>query len=503
MNIIEQKQDRIYGTLSTFDRVIIHGYLISFQNPRLMLYYLIQKKVKLVDFSKFAEQQTNTLCTHIENLIKKEGIELEFLKTSKVNKSEIAQKRLIEKNYKSGLIAAFSSLEICNIMTVVPNRNTKRLEINFKETKCKHYYLYYNHEELGFMFFKIQTTFPYNIGIYFNGREYLAKILEKEKIPFEMYNNSFSYIEDFEKAQQLANEIPKKKISDIFDKLVNEINPLFQDFHDILSHDYYWCIDQCEYAMDITFKKQSDLKSFYKKLVENTYFSFSSEDIYSFFGKNFKRVHLLTQGDITSDLRNRDQEFRIKFKLNSNQIKMYDKGNNLRIEVTINNPRDFKILKENENKEKNWIPMQKSIANLYRYAEINEAIIARFINALPEIDTNVLPLKDLEVVSMPKVVNGKTYPPFNVFNEETLKLFQIISNGKYLIHGFNNKMIREEFFEDSDSEVNIEKMTRLLLKLKAHKLIKKVPRKNQYYLTNQGRKIISSVLIFTHKELLN
>ena len=25
---------------------------------------------------------------------------------------------------------------------------------------------------------------------------------------------------------------------------------------------------------------------------------------------------------------------------------MYDKGNNLRIEVTINNPRDFKILKE-------------------------------------------------------------------------------------------------------------------------------------------------------------
>lgn len=27
---------------------------------------------------------------------------------------------------------------------------------------------------------------------------------------------------------------------------------------------------------------------------------------------------------------------------------MYDKGNNLRIEVTINNPRDFKILKEKE-----------------------------------------------------------------------------------------------------------------------------------------------------------
>ena len=27
---------------------------------------------------------------------------------------------------------------------------------------------------------------------------------------------------------------------------------------------------------------------------------------------------------------------------------MYDKGNNLRIEVTINNPRDFKVMKEKE-----------------------------------------------------------------------------------------------------------------------------------------------------------
>ena len=27
---------------------------------------------------------------------------------------------------------------------------------------------------------------------------------------------------------------------------------------------------------------------------------------------------------------------------------MYDKGNNLRIEVTINNPKDFKIMKERE-----------------------------------------------------------------------------------------------------------------------------------------------------------
>ena len=53
---------------------------------------------------------------------------------------------------------------------------------------------------------------------------------------------------------------------------------------------------------------------------------------------------------------------------------MYDKGNNLRIEVTINNPKDFKVMKEKEKitehqeitTEKVWVPMGKSISNLYQ-----------------------------------------------------------------------------------------------------------------------------------------
>lgn len=55
---------------------------------------------------------------------------------------------------------------------------------------------------------------------------------------------------------------------------------------------------------------------------------------------------MFSKGEIVSDLRHRYQGYRIKFKINNNQIKMYDKGNNLRIEVTINNPKDFKVLKE-------------------------------------------------------------------------------------------------------------------------------------------------------------
>lgn len=70
-------------------------------------------------------------------------------------------------------------------------------------------------------------------------------------------------------------------------------------------------------------------------------------DIYSFFGRKIEYIERF-KGEIISDLRNRKQGFRIKFKMNKNQIKMHDKGNNLRIEVTINNPTEFKVLKNDD-----------------------------------------------------------------------------------------------------------------------------------------------------------
>lgn len=509
MNIIEQNKEKINGILSTFDRMIINGYLLNLQSYRHFLYYLIQNNVKLKDFDKFALEQTNELCNHIDKYINENNAQTIYLNSGKIDKNEIVRDELEKNPDKIGLLLALSTVEICNTMTVKPNHETKKLEIISKPTKCKHYYFYYNDEEFGLMYLKIQTWFPYNVQIYINGREYLSKLLDKNNIKYEMYNNSFSYIEDFDKAQELANGILNKKISDSFDGLIEKINIHLPKIENIFSHSYYWCIDQCEFATDINFKSRDDLSLFYKTLVETTYFTFSSEDIYSFFGRNISRIHKFSKGEIVSDLRGRYQGYRIKFKINNNQIKMYDKGNNLRIEVTINNPKDFKVLKTKENDEtgeiietKEWVPMGKSIANLYRYAEISKNIINRYIEALPNINTDEVPLKEIKKISQRTEINDRVYSGINILNEENLKIFSEISKGEYLINGFTNKAIRKNIFENSEDKKIINKTTRLLAKLKAHGLIKKVANKNKYYLTTSGRKIINSILIYTKKTLL-
>jgi len=510
MNILEQNKEKINGILETFDRMIINGYLLNLCNYRQFLYYLIQNDIKLKEFDKFAQKETETLCNHIDNYIKSNNIETIYLNSGKLDKNEIVMKELEKNPIKVGLITALSAVEICNTMTVKPNHKTEKLEVTSRPTKCKHYYFYYNDSEFGLMYLKIQTWFPYNVQIYINGREYLSKILDKNNIKYEMFNNSFSYIEDFTKAQELADGILNQKISDSFDGLIKQINIHLPKIEKIFSHSYYWCIDQCEFATDINFKSREDLSLFYKTLVETTYFTFSSEDIYSFFGRNVSKIHTFSKGEIVSDLRHRYQGYRIKFKINNNQIKMYDKGNNLRIEVTINNPKDFKVLKEKEKiiehkeiiTEKVWVPMGKSIANLYRYVEISKSITKRYIEALPEINIGEVPISEINKISSSITINERKYTGFNILEKNTLKLFSIISSGEYLINGFSNKLIREKYFGNKVTKKDINKLTRLLSKLKAHGIIKKVARKNKYYLTTNGRKIINSILIYTRKTLL-
>ncbi len=114
-----------------------------------------------------------------------------------------------------------------------------------------------------------------------------------------------------------------------------------------------------------------------------------------------------------------------------------------------------------------------------------------------------VPISEIEKVSSSVTVGNRKYTGFNILEKDTLKLLSIISSGEYLINGFSNKNIRNKYFEIEITKKEINKLTRLLAKLKAHGIIKKVARKNKYYLTTNSRKITNSILIYSRKTLLN
>lgn len=122
MNIIEWKQDKIKGILSTFDRIIIKGYSLQLSNIKQMGYFLSHNNVLLKDFGTYAENVTNSLCSHIESITSNNNRPYKFIYGNNEDKGNIARQILEENPIEEGLICILSNIEVCSTMNIFKNK---------------------------------------------------------------------------------------------------------------------------------------------------------------------------------------------------------------------------------------------------------------------------------------------------------------------------------------------------------------------------------------------
>jgi hypothetical protein len=83
-----------------------------------------------------------------------------------------------------GLVCVLSVVEPCQSFVVTPNRQTRRLEVVRRRRKRLHYYLYRIDPEFGWMHVQLQTWAPYEMQIYVNGWEWLARQMDQAGIGY-------------------------------------------------------------------------------------------------------------------------------------------------------------------------------------------------------------------------------------------------------------------------------------------------------------------------------
>ena len=501
MKIIEKFNDRINGFLSGFDRMIIKGHIQQFYSQSGKQHFLNSNNIMYKDFGSYANKVTETLKNHVKELTEKENREYIYLNSPKISKQDTALKQLKDNPIESGLICTIATVELCSTLQVIKNYKTQKLELGNTNRKCTYFYFYILDPEFGLMHIKLQSWFPFMVQVYINGREYLARQLDKEGIKYERYDNSFTYIENLEKAQELADKMESVKLTGRLDAIVSKLNPYLSVIRDTFGMVYYWCVDQCEYATDIMFNSRKDLEEIYPSLVEHALVNFKCEDVMTFLGR---KMHHAFQGEIVSDIKKRPQGVRIKHRMKSNSIKMYDKYSVLRIETTINKPTEFKIYKKIETDngpQMRWVSMGKTIANIYRYAQVSAASNKRYLDALADAVPTGEIISEIEKITQRKKKNNKFQSGFNVLSPETCQMFSVIMDGAHTINGFTNKDICAKLFPTQFKEKRYRnKVTRLLSKLRAHGLIRKAPRSRKYFVSSKGYRIMGGILYLKTKE---
>jgi len=517
MQFSERHTEKIHGILHGFDRIIFRGYLTSFFHAKGMYYYLSRSNVRLTSFNDFMKSQHEKFRAHIKQIAEQTDVRLHYINNLKESKDQLAKKDLARHPDKTGLISIISALEVSSSYRLRSNKALRELEVVAERRKHLHYYLYYNDPEFGWMHVKIQSWYPFTMQFYVNGKEYLKRCLEKAEIEYKAYNNSITWVEDMEKAQAFSDQLVRKKWDRFFNVFARKINPFLNQIESVFQKGYNWCTHQSEYATDVLFKKRKVLENLYQPLIEHASYFKGGEDIYTFFGRN---LHHRSTKEVTGSTKRFEQGFRVKHYLDRNSVKMYDKYSVLRVETTINNSRAFKIYKDAERKGKKvkaWVPMGKAVSNLYRCAQIAKQCNLRYLNSLSQVDEPKKLNKKIERIStrtsrVNKNNNEVRYSAFNLLSKDTCLILEAISDGRFHLQPFSNKTLRSLLFEkrllqvDTNDPLSIKrlsgKITRLIAKLRAHKLVRKISHSFKYQLTKLGHEICYKVLKFKKLELV-
>ena len=121
------------------------------------------------------------------------------------------------------------------------------------------------------------------------------------------------------------------------------------------------------------------------------------------------------RGEVSSDLKWREEGMRIKHSVNGNSVKLYDKAftavdSVLRAETTIHRGGEFRVYrrKEGDSKgKKSWRVLRGGVADLHRRAEISERAAERYLDALAGVDEQTTLQELLDRLEQPKPWKGR------------------------------------------------------------------------------------------------
>ena len=320
------------------------------------------------------------------------------------------------------------------------------------------------------------------LQFYFNGHNWLARQLDKAAIGYQLLDNAFVQVDDFEAAQRIADDFSIRTLHHALDRFAKRYCPVIRKF----AVGYHWSLMQVEYATDIVFRRQRDLAPVYEAITRTAIHTVKAEHVATFLGRKLTGNY---QGELGNDFSTRIEGTRIRHHMGPAAIKMYDKfGLVLRIETTANNVSFFKHHRKVEQRDGTTVyklaPLKKSIYSLGDLRQLLAAANRRYLDFISAMDDPSEGNKTLSKICENKIDNYRTYKGFNFFSAQDQRVFEILLRGEHNIHGLRNADLRRRL------PLNAGQTSRLLKRLRVHGLIKRIGRTYKYYLTALGRRAL-------------
>ena len=485
----------VAGILSGFDRLIFKGKLRQLYSPNGMNYYLSANGLLRKQFKEHAKAVTAQVlqASLVEQAKKLERFR--YLNSSQLSKEDVARAFVDQHHVQDGLVCVLQCVEPCWTFDLKSKNGS--LTVQGEAGKCSNLYHYYLHPEFGWMHVRLQTWFPFEIQVYLNGREWLARQLDRAGLNYRRSDNKFLWVEDWPRAQELFTQQLQTSWPTVLDELQRQVHPLHPGLLGRLPLSYNWTVFQSEWATDVAFHSRQDLQRFYQPWIRHALLNFDSMKVLRFLG----RAGRLT-GDgpeVQTNLERFFEGTRLKHWVDHNSLKLYDHLNVLRPEMTINEPSGFRVYRTAQNDPEgpqSWRTLRRGVADLHRRAQVSQAANERYLAALAGV-AETKTVKELAAplcrrVTEPGQKSPRKVRALNPLAADDAALLRAISDPKWMVNGLRNRdLVPLLYGTPSDDPAERRRrsacMTRLLRLLRAHGLLQKVPHTHRYQVSTQAR----------------
>src|SRR5262249_4835663 len=169
-------------------------------------------------------------------------ITIEHIANSHIRKEEVVAKVLAGRGDHPGLVHVISAMEACPTYKPWHSKETHRTFLRPATGKCLHYYFYFIDAELGLIYLRVPTWCPFRLQFYCNGHSWLPRQLTAAGIGFKLADNAFLRIDDWQRAQTLADHLSPVTLHEVFDRYATQCCPVF----DLFAPSYHWSFMQVD-----------------------------------------------------------------------------------------------------------------------------------------------------------------------------------------------------------------------------------------------------------------
>jgi hypothetical protein len=479
-SLTERYDERIAGVLSCYDRMVITGTVPVICYAEGMTRFLYASGIRIFDYPAFAMKLRDHVRDNAAKLASKAGVAIEHIAKSHIRKEDVVARVLAQRGGHPGLVHVVSAMEACDSYRPWHDKPSGKNYLRPDSGKCLHYYFYFMDADLGLIYLRVPTWSPFRLQFYCNGHNWLARQMTKQGIGYTMADNSFIRIDDWQRAQELADTLSPDLLHRILDGYAAQCCPVC----DVFGQSYHWSLMQVEYATDLAFRSTTTLGPLYEQLVRQSVLSVKAEQVASFLGRQI--TSQLAQ-EVGSQFSTRIEGTCIKHRLGKSSIKMYDKcGIVLRIETTTNDVSFFKHHRKVEHRDgpptRELAAVKKSIYSLIDLREILLGCNRRYLAHLSALDDFAAGVRALDRLTKPRKLEEKTVKGINFFEPGDSALLHALQNPKVNIAGVRRADLLPDLQMFSPN-----RLSRQLRRLLDLGVIKRVTGTYRYYLTKAGR----------------